>query len=370
MPDDELAVEVTEGEADETISLVEHAVAKDSTIEMKVIQPGWGSSGYYSEEVLRRDGPAAWPAGTHMYLDHPTAKEAAERPERSIKDLAAVLITTPEYRESGKAGPGLYAKATVLPQFRETLDALAPHIGVSIRATGTFSPGEASGRKGRIVERIAKGLSIDFVTKPGAGGRVMQILESLRQNDAEGVVSTDDMSTDQSINEVTSNEAAPVAAPAIEVNMELQEAQERIDALQAELAESNTARDEAVARADRAELALAVVEAEKVAADALATVALPDAAKERIRKQIAQNPPLTEGKLDAEAIKARADELAVEEAEYLSRVTGAVIVKGQGEAKPVTESRKDEEIQASLADKFSRMFGLSESAAKDAAKGH
>ena len=34
-----------------------------------------GSSGYYPADVLRRDGPIAFPAGTHVYLDHPTSDE-------------------------------------------------------------------------------------------------------------------------------------------------------------------------------------------------------------------------------------------------------------------------------------------------------
>jgi hypothetical protein len=61
----------------------------------------WGSSGYYPRRVLERDGPKAWPIGTLMYLDHPTAAEEAERPERSVKDLSAKVITTPVYESDG-----------------------------------------------------------------------------------------------------------------------------------------------------------------------------------------------------------------------------------------------------------------------------
>jgi hypothetical protein len=59
-----------------------------------------------------------------------------ERPERSIRDLAATVATTPVYKENGSNGPGLYAYGQVLPQWRDTIKALAPHIGVSIRAHG------------------------------------------------------------------------------------------------------------------------------------------------------------------------------------------------------------------------------------------
>src|SRR5690625_6670486 len=46
-----------------------------------------GSSGYYPAEVLERDGARAFPAGTHMFLDHPTATQKYDHPERSAKDL-------------------------------------------------------------------------------------------------------------------------------------------------------------------------------------------------------------------------------------------------------------------------------------------
>ena len=44
----------------------------------------------------------------------------------------------------------------------------------AIRADGTVGVGEAEGRKGKIVESLVVGHSVDFVTKPGAGGQVLQ----------------------------------------------------------------------------------------------------------------------------------------------------------------------------------------------------
>ncbi len=38
------------------VQLREGAVAADGSAQIKLIQPGWGSSGYYSPEVLKRDG--------------------------------------------------------------------------------------------------------------------------------------------------------------------------------------------------------------------------------------------------------------------------------------------------------------------------
>ena len=52
---------------------------------VEVISPGWGSSGYYSAKVLENAvSERVWPAGTHVYVDHPTDAEAHERPARTV----------------------------------------------------------------------------------------------------------------------------------------------------------------------------------------------------------------------------------------------------------------------------------------------
>jgi hypothetical protein len=59
---------------------------------VRLITPGWGSSGYYSPQVIEAAATAqVFPAGLHMYLDHPSASEDRDRPERSVRHLAAVL---------------------------------------------------------------------------------------------------------------------------------------------------------------------------------------------------------------------------------------------------------------------------------------
>jgi len=162
------------------IVLEEKAVRKDGTISLKVINAGWGSSGYYGADVLKRDGPTAFPNGTHMYVDHPTVQEDAMRPERSVKDLAAQLTGDAHWDESGAKGPGLYADATVFGAWKDTLNEMAPAIGVSIRASGLAKNGTAEGKSGKIIESITQGRSVDFVTVPGRGGEILSLYESAR----------------------------------------------------------------------------------------------------------------------------------------------------------------------------------------------
>lgn len=97
----------------EFIALQERAVADDGTVPVRLIAPGWGTSGYYPVEVLKRDGPVVFHRGTKMLWDHPTAVEEAAWPEGSLDRLASELIEDARYESDHPGGPGLYARAKV-----------------------------------------------------------------------------------------------------------------------------------------------------------------------------------------------------------------------------------------------------------------
>lgn len=172
--------QVVERLAGEFVALREKALRRDGTIGLRLIGPGWGSSGYYPAETLRRDGPQVFRSGMKMYWNHPTASEESERPEGDLRDLAAVLVSDARWEEAGQAGPGLYADAKLFEGYTKAVEELAPHIGVSIRGSGRASSGEAEGRQGTIISALTSGRSVDFVTEPGAGGRIVQLFEAAR----------------------------------------------------------------------------------------------------------------------------------------------------------------------------------------------
>lgn len=134
-----------------------------------------GSSGYYPAEVLRRDGATAFPAGTHVYLDHPSSSEEQDRPERSVRDLAGSLIEDANY-EDGPDGSGLFARVQFLPHVKDLIKSIAGHVGLSIRAAGEIEETPT----GRVVQSIKHGLSVDVVTRAGAGGRLITMTESTK----------------------------------------------------------------------------------------------------------------------------------------------------------------------------------------------
>lgn len=139
--------------------------------QIQIITPGWGSSGYYSTEVLQEAAAnRVIPAGTHMYFNHASLSEREDRPERDVRDIAAVLV-----EDAAWDGTRLVAQADILGPHAELVGALAPHIGVSISGSATdITVGEAEGRRGPIIEGLADVASVDLVTHAGRGGRLLE----------------------------------------------------------------------------------------------------------------------------------------------------------------------------------------------------
>jgi hypothetical protein len=144
---------------------------------IQLIDAGWSRNArYYSQQVLAEAAAARiYPAGTPMYIDHPTATEKVERPERSVKDLAARLVTDARYE-----GGALIAEAELFGPWKPVINEIADQIGLSVRSNGTVEWGEAEGKQGQIVTQITEGISVDFVTAPARGGKVLELIESAR----------------------------------------------------------------------------------------------------------------------------------------------------------------------------------------------
>lgn len=324
--------------------------AKGQKRTIKVIKPGWGSSGYYSKEVIKRDAPKTWPAGTHMYIAHPTAEEATQSNfGRSVEKLAAVLDTPATYNEHGPDGPGAYAKVTVAAPYVETIDSLAEDIGTSVYATGDASVGEAEGRKGPIFERLWSAeedpfTSVDFVPKAGAGGKVLAAIEGLARKAVPPTTAS--AKDDDSAREITVTATPKEGAQMDEVKL-----QEQLTA-----AESKTTQLQEQVTALEAENAtlrgrVALHEATVVVAKALAESDLPQITKDRISESAIKSAKLDEkGVLDSAAVEAAVAEAAKIEAEYVAALGGSGSVTGQGSAKA-------EEAKTHLEESFARLLG-------------
>jgi hypothetical protein len=152
---------------------------------LTVIKPGWSKNNrYYSPELLKKSVGIF--EGCKMFADHATDKQAAERPEGSVKDWVATINHV-----QAESDGTLKATASVHDEgFKTTLSNLKragnlSQMGVSIRAFGEAKDGEAEGRKGKIIESLLGARSVDFVTFAAAGGRVESMSESVNNIDGE-----------------------------------------------------------------------------------------------------------------------------------------------------------------------------------------
>lgn len=150
-----------------TFKLEEGAVAptktKNGNWRAVLITPGKGSSGIYTESMLKEYGPKVFVKGTHSYIDHPTH----EGEIRSPKNLMGVLAEDAHYEE----GVGLVGEISVMPHWAEFAEAVAPHTGLSIYAMGEGSINEDGDM---VVESLVPNTqtSVDLVSyagRPGSG---------------------------------------------------------------------------------------------------------------------------------------------------------------------------------------------------------
>jgi hypothetical protein len=139
-----------------------------------------GSSAYYSKASLERSVDK-FKAGTHMYSNHLSMTEKEERPEGDVNNLIGVLEGDGVMRPDG-----IYAPVKIYSDKRAWIEERANDIGLSIRAEGKVS--ESNGRKE--LEEITHVHSVDVVTRAGAGGKFVSIMESARStNDSEAEIS-------------------------------------------------------------------------------------------------------------------------------------------------------------------------------------
>jgi len=157
---------------------------------VKVIESGWGSSGYYGASMLAEYGPKVFKAGTKVFMNHPSAIEANDRPERDVHQLAGKLVSDAVFQENG-----LYADIQFYSHYAPIIAEMAEDVGLSIHALGNAVEGEAEGRQGPIIESLVEDplTSVDVVTVAGAGGKFVALLESYKRigEAAEFVAETD-----------------------------------------------------------------------------------------------------------------------------------------------------------------------------------
>jgi hypothetical protein len=321
----------------EFVELREAAIGADGSGLIKIIQPGWGSSGYYSPDVLKRDGPKVFTKGTKMFWDHQTAAEEAARPEGSLDDLASELTGNAYWDQNGPKGAALYAPVKAFEAYKPAINDLSKSIGVSIRASGRAQKGTAEGKEGPIITSLESAKSIDYVTSPGAGGEILQLFEAARSRQKPNTQ---------------------------ESEMEVKNLQEANAQLTAQAAQISTQ------AAELAKLRESVIvgQAAGFVRESLASVSLPGVTKTRLTSELVAAMPLKENALDTAAYKTKIDEAVKAAVAEIAAITGAGQIQGMGAAPTADDTKAIAEANQSLEASF-QLLGLKESTAKLAAKG-
>ncbi len=329
-----------------TVKLVESAVSfpgdfrftEASSVNpvVKIINEGRGTSGYYTKEVLKRDGPKIFTPGTLMYINHATPAEEAARPEGDWNKLAAVTVGNAYWDDNGKDGPALYAPAKVFSDYATQVAEKAPYTGVSIRASGSRDDKKiaADGKPGEITG-LDYAESIDLVTKAGRGGKLL----------TEARVWLTEAAKPANLQEVSDMDAA-----------ELTKLQESVKAANA----TNARLLERAIKGDAREAATKILDG----------LSLHEAGKTLVIENVLRDIPLKDGELDAPKFKESVEQEAKRiGAAFSAAGTGSRVVgMGAGEPITVTETGKPADIEAARVKTFMRL-GLTEAAAKVAVRG-
>jgi len=316
-------------------------IKEDGTALIKIISPGWGSSGYYSAAMLERDSPEIYKAGTQMFVDHPTAVDERARPERSLTNLAGFITEDAKYLKEGPQGPGAYAKAKIFSQYRNFLNEAAEIIGVSHRSIGKVATGSAEGKQGKIVESLTKCFSVDFVTLPGRGGAIVPMLEAYRKNTesladhelnediTEEIMAGNDKETVITVESLRQTHPALVAQIKESVLQEIK-ASEATKLQEAEHSRVLKENQDMKAELDRLREAQVIQEAGKIVAKALEKSTLPDITRTRLQESIPKMARMKDDKLDEAAFTTVVAEAIKTETDYVAKLTESGKVKGMG----------------------------------------
>ena len=155
---------------------------------VRLISEGSGSTGVYTKEALQGSFAEAFPIGTHMYIDHASEAEQWDRPEGTLTKLAAVIAETPRWQDAPE--PGMYATIEVVEQWAPFIEQVSDIIGVSIHCGATLAQTDDIVTPGDSLPPVIESFipspvnSVDFVTVPGAGGRLVEALESFKNGNA------------------------------------------------------------------------------------------------------------------------------------------------------------------------------------------
>lgn len=135
-------------------SVTEAPVKKGNRWRVIVARPGQGSSGYYSEEMFRRDAHKIIAPGGQSFINHDDS--------RNPKDMIGIYPEGSFWSEEDKA---VVSELEVFSHWKEFVEEVGPHCGISLYALGES---DEEGNVTAITEDRLNGA--DLVSRPGLIG--------------------------------------------------------------------------------------------------------------------------------------------------------------------------------------------------------
>lgn len=295
---------------------------------------------YYPKETLKE--AAGLFAGLKMYLDHPTAKEEQEKPERSLEKWVSTIKES--WYEDGKIlGIVKVHNIEFWNKLKED-EVFRNNVAVSINASGKRYEREIDGSMMEVIEAILNPKSVDWVTEPGARGRVEYILESEKRREREEDIT---MLKTVTLEEVQKDR--PDLIESIKKSLEV----EGKKATEAAIVEAIKLHDEKkVKEAEAAKLKEGQTNKIK---QLVGAAKLPKTAIERVCEKL-----LAETFADDAAIEKRVKEAVEAELAYIAEVGGKKIGVATGAAE------ETKEVKENVTTGFEKRFGLTEAELKKA----
>ena len=296
----------------------------EGLLPVRIIVPGFNSSKsrHYSESAIADAGRIF--EGSKMYADHQTEAQEEAMPERSIRDWVATLQET-KISESGNAVGMAHIHAGWLKEMVTNLHEAGNlgQLGTSINCLGKGSKQTIEGTDTIAVEGLERGTfgSVDFVTEAGAGGQA-----GLRESAHDSFLDV------ELVDLATLREARPDLVKGIETAATQQahqevkkamETAEQVKGLEDQVETLTTERDGLQDQIDEAAKDRLKAIAQVAIKDAVDKADLPDAAKNKVLKQL-EDETTTDGV--EEAIKDQAD--------YIAELNEAGKVRGHGPSAP------------------------------------
>jgi starvation-inducible DNA-binding protein len=313
----DLTSNVSETEFSEAMSPGTNVKLDKNEMVVTIIQPGANRSGsrFYPRDAIAEAINQGMFDGRKMFVNHASTSEMRDRPERSLTDWVSTIKETWVDPQTGAAHARIKIVQNWFGDFLKQLqenDALED-VGLSIFAQGKVQRKKVDGRLTDVVERFTRALSVDWVTEPGAGGRVNAIWESYQPARAKeqeiNVLNT--MTATDAV--ATLREQRPDIIEILEADGRVEELSTRVAELEAEIAERDSKLVEAAEQAAKAEQDALVTEA-------VAASELPTAAAERVRKAIVEPILAEDHTLDREAAEAKVAELIEAEKAYAEQI--------------------------------------------------